>query len=140
MAVRNGDTVVAHYVGTLEDGTEFDRSPADAPLTFQQGSGQLIEGFDNAVLGREKGDKVSVNLPPAKAYGEHDSGLVFQVPVSQVPDHVHPQLGQLLHVTTDQGELEVAVSAIDAEHITLDANHPLAGKTLNFDITIVDIK
>lgn len=140
MSIRAGDTVVVHYVGTLSDGTEFDRSPADSPLVFQQGGGQLIPGFEQAVEGREKGDSFTVTIPAEQAYGPHDKELLFLVPRGQVPSNIEPQVGLMLHVATDQGELEVSVAAVDDEAVTLDANHPLAGQDLTFALTIEDVR
>lgn len=140
MSIRNGDTVVVHYVGTLNDGTEFDRSPADSPLVFQAGSGQMIPGFDRAVQGREKGDAFTVTIPAADAYGARDEELLFKVPRAQVPSNITPEPGLMLHVTTDQGELEVSVAEVDDEAVTLDANHPLAGQDLTFALSIVDVR
>lgn len=140
MSIRNGDTVVVHYVGTLNDGTEFDRSPADSPLVFQAGSGQMIPGFDRAVQGREKGDAFTVTIPAADAYGARDEELLFKVPRVQVPSNIAPEPGLMLHVTTDQGELEVSVAEVNDEAVTLDANHPLAGQDLTFALTIVDVR
>lgn len=140
MPVKNGDTVVVHYVGTLSDGAEFDRSLEDSPLVFQVNSGQVIPGFDNAVTGREKGDEFTVTIPAAQAYGAHDPGLMFKVPLDQVPANMEPKAGMLLHVSTDQGELEVKVAQVDADTLTLDANHPLAGQELTFALHIVDIR
>lgn len=140
MPIRNGNTVVVHYVGTLVDGTEFDRSPSDSPLVFQAGQGQMIPGFEQAVLGCEKGDSFTVTIPAAQAYGEHNEELLFPVPLDQVPDNLTPEPGMTLHVTTDQGELEVIVVAVDDEKIILDANHPLAGQNLTFALNIVDVR
>lgn len=139
MSIKAGDTVVVHYVGTLSDGSEFDRSPADSPLVFQMGAGQMIPGFEQAVEGREKGDSFTVTIPADQAYGEREEELLFQVPREQVPANINPEPGMLLHVTTDQGELEVLVAAVDESGITLDANHPLAGKALTFALNIVDV-
>lgn len=140
MAIKQGDTVVAHYVGTLSDGTEFDRSAPDSPLTFTMGAGQLIAGFEKAVANHEKGDRLEAHIPPEEAYGLHDAELVFKVPAAQVPEGMSPEPGSMLHVSTDQGELEVAVLGYDEEFLTLDANHPLAGQTLTFNITIADVR
>ena len=140
MSIRNGDTVVVHYVGTLNDGTEFDRSPADSPLVFQVGGGQMIPGFEQAVLNHQKGDAFTATIPSAEAYGVRDEELLFKVPRAQVPSNIMPEPGMLLHVSTDQGELEVGVAAVDDQAITLDANHPLAGQDLTFALTIVDVR
>lgn len=140
MSIQNGNTVVVHYVGTLNDGTEFDRSPADSPLVFEVGDGHMIPGFERAVLDREKGDAFTVTIPAAEAYGPRDEELTFKVPRAQMPSNITPEPGMLLHVTTDQGELEVGVAAVDDEAVTLDANHPLAGQDLTFALTIVDVR
>lgn len=140
MSIRNGDTVVVHYVGALNDGTEFDRSPADSPLVFPVGGGRMIPGFERAVLGHEKGDAFTVTIPAAEAYGARNEELLFKVPRAQVPSNIAPEPGMPLHVSTDQGELEVRVAAVDDEALTLDANHPLAGQDLTFALTIVDVR
>ncbi len=139
MPIKKGDTVSVQYIGTFNDGTEFDRSRPDSPLRFKVGSGQVIPGFDNAVLGREKGDAFSVAIPAAQAYGEQDPSLIFSIPLESVPQNIHPETGMMLHVGTDQGELEVTVTAIDEKNITLDANHPLAGKDLVFSLEIISV-
>ncbi|MCH5277254.1 MAG: peptidylprolyl isomerase [Desulfovibrionaceae bacterium] len=139
MSIASGNTVRVHYVGRLADGTEFDRSPADSPLVFQVGSGQVIPGFERAVTGREQGDAFTVVIPAAEAYGPRNSELLFTVPLAQVPSNIAPEPGMLLHVSTDQGELEVRVHAVDDGGLTLDANHPLAGQDLTFDLIILDV-
>lgn len=142
MSIAHGNTVHVHYVGSLGDGTEFDRSPADSPLVFRVGAGQVIPGFERAVIGHEKGDAFRVVIPAAEAYGPHDSELLFTVPLAQIPSNIAPEPGMLLHVSTDQGELEVRVHAVDEGGdgvVTLDANHPLAGQDLTFDLTIADV-
>ena len=139
MPIKTGDTVSVHYVGTFNDGTEFDRSRENSPLTFKVGSGMVIAGFDKAVMGHEVGDKFSVNIPAAEAYGETQPNLLFPVPMEQVPATIKPEVGMRLHVGTDQGELEVCICEVTETHIVLDANHPMAGKDLNFALEIVAI-
>ncbi|MBO6003163.1 MAG: peptidylprolyl isomerase [Mailhella sp.] len=139
MPIQRGDTVSIHYIGTFADGTEFDRSRPGSPLRFKTGSGQVIPGFDNAVLGHEKGDRFIVTIPAAEAYGERQPQLLFPVPVERVPANIEPEIGMHLHVGTDQGELEVVVCEINEKNIILDANHPMAGKDLTFEIEIMDI-
>ncbi len=139
MPIKNGDTVSVHYVGTFNDGTEFDRSREGSPLKFKVGSGMVIAGFDKAVMGHEVGDKFSVNIPAAEAYGEKQETLLFPVPLEQVPATIKPQVGMHLHVGTDQGELEVVICEMTDTHIVLDANHPMAGKDLNFALEVVSI-
>lgn len=139
MPIKQGDTVSVHYIGTLDDGSEFDRSREGSPLSFKVGSGQVIPGFDKAVMGHETGDSFSVTIPADEAYGPHHEELLFPVPLERVPAAVKPELGMLLHVATDQGELEVRVAEINDKNIVLDANHPLAGKNLTFALTVTAI-
>lgn len=139
MSIGTGDIVRVHYVGSLHDGTEFDRSPEDSPLVFQVGAGQVIPGLERAVLGHAPGEAFTVLIPAAEAFGPRDDELLFTVPLDQVPSNIVPEPGLLLHVSTDQGELEVRVHAVDAEKVTLDANHPLAGQDLTFALSILDV-
>ncbi|WP_077074021.1 FKBP-type peptidyl-prolyl cis-trans isomerase [Mailhella massiliensis] len=139
MPIKPGDTVSVHYVGTLNDGSEFDRSREGSPLRFKVGSGQVIPGFDKAVMGHEVGDKFSVTIPAAEAYGARQQQLLFPVPLEQVPPTIKPQVGMMLHVSTDQGELEVTICEVNDKHIVLDANHPMAGKDLTFALEVVSI-
>jgi peptidylprolyl isomerase len=139
MPVQPGDVVSAHYVGTLDSGEEFDRSPPGSPLTVRVGRGLTIPGLETALLGREKGDSFTVVIPADMAYGFHDRQLIFQIPRGQVPANLSPEPGALLHVATDQGELEVKVTGVDAGFVTLDANHPLAGQNLTLALHIVDV-
>jgi peptidylprolyl isomerase len=140
MSIKNGDTVFVHYTGRLDDGTQFDSSEGREPLEFVVGSGMTIPGFEAAVLGREKGDKVSVSIPPEQGYGLPNEEMKIIVPRSEIPSHIKPEAGMLLQITLEQGELDVAVSRVTDEEIELDGNHPLAGKTLNMDIEIVGHK
>lgn len=137
---KKGDRVKIHYTGTLEDGTTFDSSVGHEPLEFKIGSGQVIPGFDEAVLGMSVGQAKSVNIPVDKAYGPRNEELVMSAPLDQVPPDLNPEVGQKLQMGGPNGELiVVAVVEVTDEHITLDANPPLAGKDLNFDIELVAI-
>lgn len=140
MPAKNGDTVRVHYTGTLDDGTVFDSSRERDPLEFVLGQGSLIPGFESAVEGREAGEKVCVTLPPDKAYGDVDRELIFTVPRAQVPDHIPLNVGVPLQLSNEQGQMDVTITEVGADEITLDANHPLAGKTLTFEIEIVEIR
>ena len=140
MPATNGDTVRVHYTGTLDDGTVFDSSRERDPLEFVLGQGSLIPGFESAVEGREAGEKVCVTLPPDKAYGDVDRELIFTVPRAQVPDHIPLNAGVPLQLSNEQGQMDVTITEVGADEITLDANHPLAGKTLTFEIEIVEIR
>jgi len=136
----NGDTVHVHYTGTLDDGTVFDSSEGRDPLSFTLGTGQVVTGFDEAINGMRVGDSKTVRLNPADAYGEHRPDLVLDVPTAQLPDGLEPEIGMELGLRGQDGQtMPVRVAAIGADAITLDANHPLAGKALTFDITLVSV-
>ncbi len=137
---QNGDTVKIHYTGTLEDGTTFDSSAGHDPLEFTLGSGQVIVGFDEAVTGMSSGEKKQVTIPADKAYGQRNEEMVIQAPRDQVPADINPEIGLQLQMNGPQGEtIVVRVVEISDEHLTLDANPPLAGKDLTFDIELVAI-
>ena len=140
MPIKNGDTVVVHYVGTLADDSEFDRSSEGHPLSFRQGAGQMIPRFEKAMEGREKGERFTVTIPAEEAYGPVHEEYRFTVDPSRFPPGLTPAVGQRLHLSSDQGELEVIVAAVDDDGVLLDANHPLAGQALTFDLTIVDVR
>ena len=132
MAIKNGDTLRVHYTGTLSDGTVFDSSREREPLEFTMGKGMLIPGF-------EAGETVTVTIPPSQAYGESDPELVFTVDRAQVPDHIPLTVGVPLQLSNEQGQMDVTITEVTDEEITLDANHPLAGKELTFEIEIVSV-
>lgn len=138
MALKKGDTVRVHYTGRLKDGSEFDSSRNREPLEFVLGKGQLIPGFEAALEGKEPGDRITVTIPPAEAYGAPDPELVFVVPRGQVPDHIPLEVGTPLQLTSDKGhQMDVTITEIGPDEVTLDANHPLAGKDLTFEIEIL---
>lgn len=140
-AAQQGDTVKIHYTGTLADGSVFDSSAGHEPLEFKIGSGQVIVGFDEAVLGMCIGDSKHVTIPVEKAYGQRNDDLVIHTPIEHVPADLDPQVGQKLQMGGADGELVlVRVTDVTATHVTLDANPPLAGKDLNFQIELVSIK
>jgi peptidylprolyl isomerase len=137
---KSGDTVRIHYTGTLDDGTEFDSSAGRDPLEFALGSGQVIAGFDNAVDGMAVGEKKSVTIPPAEAYGERHEQLVQEVPKSALPEEISPQVGMQLQSQSPEGNvMNLVVTDVSEESITVDANHPLAGQALTFAIELVEI-
>lgn len=129
-----GDTVSVHYTGTLDDGTQFDSSRGGEPLTFEMGAGQLISGFESAVETLEVGQSTKVRLEPGDAYGEQRSDLLLQVPSGQAPDGL--EVGD--RVMLGNGAQATVVS-IDPDTVTIDANHPLAGQALTFDIELVSV-
>ncbi len=140
MPIKNGDTVSVHYTGTLADGTVFDSSRDREPLEFVMGKQQLIAGFESAVMDKEAGDTVTVTIPPAEGYGDIDEELVFTVDRSHVPAHITPEVGMQLQLSSDEGEMDVTIDAVNDEEIVLNANHPLAGKTLTFEIEIMKVR
>jgi peptidylprolyl isomerase len=135
--VKNGDTVKVHYTGTLEDGTVFDSSLEREPLEFTLGEGQLIPGFEKTVLGMSVGESRTVTIPAEEAYGPYREEMVLEVPRTQLPADMQPQVGMQLQVGEEQGEgMLVQITQVTDAHITLDANHPLAGKDLTFNIQL----
>jgi peptidylprolyl isomerase len=139
-AAKSGDTVRIHYTGKLEDGTEFDSSAGRDPLEFALGGGQVIPGFDSAVEGMTVGDTKSVTIQPEEAYGPRHDQLIQDVPRNQLPDDMTPMVGMELQAQNETGEvMRFSVTAVDNESITVDGNHPLAGKALAFDIELVEI-
>ena len=136
--VMRGDNVEVHYTGKLNDGTVFDSSTGRGPLSFAVGSGQVIAGFDEAVMGMEIGESKVVQIPVEKAYGVRNEEMVMQVPIEQVPPDLNPEIGLRLEMGGLNGELiRCVVTDITATHITLDANAPLAGKDLTFTIEVI---
>lgn len=140
MPAKNGDTLRVHYTGTLEDGTEFDSSRGRAPLEFVLGKRMLVEGFERAVVGREAGETLRVTIPPAQAYGDMDADLLFTVPLSEVPPHLALEPGLRLALSSPEGDMDVTVRHLNETSVVLDANHPLAGRELTFEIEIISVK
>jgi len=141
MQAKKGDAVEVHYTGKLEDGTVFDSSISRTPLGFTLGDGNMIKGFDSAVYGMVIGDKKTVTIPAAEAYGERRKDMMIEVPIEQVPADIKPELGMVLQLQGGNGQpMPVTVVDIDEVKITLDANHELAGKDLIFEIELVTIK
>ncbi len=137
---KTGDTVKVHYTGKLTDGTIFDDSLNREPLEFTLGKNNLIAGFENAVLDMNSGDWKTVTIPASEAYGEHMKEMVVEVERKQLPADFQPVIGAQLQVSQEQGqEIVVSITGISPTHVTLDANHPLAGKDLVFEIKLVEI-
>lgn len=138
---KTGDTVTVEYTGTLEDGTVFDSSEGREPLTFTLGGGDLIPGFEKAVLGMTPGETRTATLSPQEAYGERSEEMVFEVGRTQLPDDVVPEVGDRLEAKDPEGNtFRVSVAAVQDDTVTLDANHPLAGRDLTFEIQLVSIQ
>ncbi len=137
---KKGDKVQVNYKGYLEDGTICDSSEGKTPLDVVLGSGSVIPGFDAALTGMAVGDKKTVKIPMEQAYGPHNAEMVMQVPKSQVPPDLKPEVGQKLQVGGAAGEvMMVEVIDVTDEFVILDANPPLAGKDLTFDLELVGI-
>lgn len=138
--VKTGDTVKIHYTGTLHDGTTFDSSSGRDPLEFQVGSGQIIPGLDKAIPGMTVGDQKKVEIPCAEAYGDANPEARQAVPRDQIPAEIPLTVGAQLQMQTPTGQVvPVIVADVSETEVTLDANHPLAGKDLVFDIELVEI-
>ncbi|GFO59242.1 peptidyl-prolyl cis-trans isomerase [Geomonas silvestris] len=145
---KEGDRVKVHYTGRLDDGTVFDSSECSeddcgcshGPMEFTIGGGEVIPGFENGVVGLEVGEAKTIHIPVDEAYGERIEEMVAQVPRSELPAELKPELGQQLEVTQEDGQVfQVLITDMDDTTITIDANHPLAGQALNFDIKLVEI-
>lgn len=138
---KDGDTVTVDYTGRFEDGTVFDTSEGREPFEFTIGAGNVIPGFENAVKGMKPGETKTVTIPAEEAYGPHYDEAVLVVGREEFPPHLSPVVGDQLELTDRTGESFIAtVTAADDETVTLDANHPLAGHDLTFDITLDEIK
>ncbi|WP_319545230.1 peptidylprolyl isomerase [Ruegeria conchae] len=139
-AIKDGDTVRIHYTGTLLDGKVFDSSEGRDPLEFAVGSGQIIKGLDVALPGMEVGEKKRVEIACTDAYGPINPGMRQQIPREGIPDDIPLEPGTQLQMQTPDGQaLPVTVVEVDEATVTLDANHPLAGQDLVFDIEVVSI-
>lgn len=145
---KEGDRVKVHYTGRLDDGTVFDSSECSdeecghghGPFEFTIGAGQVIPGFDAGVKGLAVGESKTVHIPADEAYGDRMEEMVAVVPRTELPPEMNPELGQQLEVTQQDGQIfNVTVTEVTDESITIDANHPLAGQALNFDIKLVEI-
>ncbi len=138
--VKDGDTVKVHYTGKLEDGSVFDSSVERDPLEVTLGEGKLIPGFENAVVGLKVGDKTTANIESSDAYGDRRDDLEVTVERSQLPEDIEPEVGMQLQLNQPNGQpVPVQITKVEEENIIIDANHPLAGKDLTFDIELVEI-
>ncbi|MBS1266823.1 MAG: FKBP-type peptidyl-prolyl cis-trans isomerase [Candidatus Woesearchaeota archaeon] len=141
MAVKKGDKVKVEYTGTLEDGTVFDSSEKhNQPLEFEVGSGQIIQGLDKAIIGMKKDEEKEVKIKPEQAYGQPNPELVRVVPKEQLPLEKEPKKGMVLIMALPNGQqMPVTITKVSDKEVTLDLNHPLAGKTLNFKVKIIEV-
>lgn len=137
--IKSGNTVTVHYTGKYENGDVFDTSNQKDPISFEVGAGQVIPGFENAVIGMSKGDTKTVNIAPEDGYGQVNKEMIVEVALDQVPEGV--KVGAELQGQNAQGQpVPVVVKSVNEDTVTLDANHKLAGENIVFDIEVVDFK
>jgi len=138
--VKSGDKVKVHYHGKLTSGETFDSSAGREPLEFEVGSGMVIKGFDDGVTGMKVGDKKTINIKVEDAYGEINPDMLIEYPRSQFPEYIEMKEGTDLMMSSASGQqFQVKIAEIKDEVVVLDANHPLAGEELIFDIELVEI-
>ncbi|MGV9171572.1 MAG: FKBP-type peptidyl-prolyl cis-trans isomerase [Promethearchaeia archaeon] len=141
MSIKKGDVIKVEYTGTLNDGTVFDSTDMAErePLVFKVGAGQIIPGFDESVVGKEIGDEYDITLEPSEAYGERREGLSRKIPREQFPKDGDPEPGKMVALMGPNNQpIPATITAVDDDAITIDLNHPMAGKTLNFNIKILE--
>ena len=137
---KAGNTVQIHYTGTLQDGSVFDSSDGRDPLEFQLGSGQIIPGLDSAIDGMAAGEQTTVTIPAADAYGDYQDEARQTIPREQIPADIPLDVGTMLQMQTPDGNaVPVQVAEVTDDAVTLDANHPLAGKDLTFAVEVVSV-
>ena len=140
MAIGTDSVVSIHYTLKDDTGTVIDRSEAGEPLAYLHGHGNLIPGLEKELTGKNSGDELSVTVPPAEGYGEYDNALVESVPRRALRGIKDVKVGMQLHAQSEQGTHAVTVTKILGDMVTLDGNHPLAGKSLHFEVRIEDVR
>ncbi len=137
---KEGDKVKVHFKGSFKDGKVFDSSDGKDPLEFTIGQKMVVRGFENAIVGMAAGEKKKISIQPKEAYGEYREDLVETVDRSEIPDDIKPELGMMLQVSPEPGRpTAVTVKELNEKTLTLDGNHPLAGKELTFELNLVSI-
>lgn len=137
---KAGDHVKVHYTGRLDDGSEFDSSQGRDPMEFTIGGGEILPGFENGVVGLEPGGKTSVTLPPEEAYGERRDEMIQELERAVLPQEIEPAVGMQLQAQGPDGNpMLLTIVETTEEKVTVDANHPLAGQNLTFDLELVEI-
>ena len=137
--VKQGDKIRVHYTGRLEDGSEFDRSASDEPLEITVGENSVIEGFEQAVLGMTVGERKTVTIPPDQGYGPRRDEMMQEIDRSTIPEELELKLGARMEASGEETMFTLTVVEIGEKTVTLDANHPLAGKDLTFEIELLAI-
>lgn len=138
--VKKDKTVKVHYTGKLTNGEVFDSSDGREPLEFTVGAGQMIPGFENGILDMKLNEKKTIEIPASEAYGERREELMQEVPKNQLPEEIKPEVGMpLMAQLPDGGQQQLVIAEVREENIVVDANHPLAGKDLVFDVEVVEI-
>ena len=138
--VKKGDTVKIHYTGRFKDGQVFDSSVDRDPLEFEVGSGSIIKGLEKGIVGMKPGEKKEISVSPEEGYGNFDEKLLFDMPKEKIPADIKPEVGMRLQLVNNKGQtLPVLITEIKEEAVKIDANHPLAGKELVFNIELLQI-
>lgn len=137
---KEGDTVTLHYKGSFEDGTVFDSSETHGALKFTVGKGMVIPGFEEAVLGMKAGETKTVTIPPEKGYGPRNEELLIKIDKKELPENLDPVLGQRVEFSKEKQRLQLTVAEVGDDAVVFDANHPLAGKTLVFELLLLEIE
>ncbi|WIO74370.1 peptidylprolyl isomerase [Porticoccaceae bacterium LTM1] len=140
MAIKENSVVSIHYTLTDDDGVQIDSSQGADPLVYLHGAGNIIPGLENALSGKAVGDELKVTIAPADAYGEYQDAMVQSVPRELFGDNQDMQPGMRFQAQTDNGPISVVVTEVTDETVSVDANHPLAGKTLHFDVTVAELR
>ncbi len=141
MAIKKGDIIKVEYEGSLDDGSIFDSTEKNGgiPLKFEVGGGQIIKGFDVALIGKEVGEEFTVKLQPSEAYGEYKKDLIRKMPKNLFPKEQDPKPGMMIQVMDETGHVMLAViKDVEEENVIIDLNHPLAGEILNFKIKVIE--
>jgi peptidylprolyl isomerase len=138
--IEDGQKVKIHYTGTLDDGNQFDSSAGRDPLEFEMGAGMVIPGFETGVRDMAVGEKKTIHIPADEAYGERREDMVLTFGRDQLPEGLDPEVGMSLQMQGPQGQpVPVRVAAVEEASVTIDANHPLAGENLNFELELIEI-
>lgn len=138
--IEHGQKVKIHYTGTLDDGNPFDSSVGRDPLEFEMGAGAVIPGFETGVKDMAVGEKKSIHIPVVEAYGEKREEMVMEFERAELPEGLEPEIGMGLQMQGPQGQpIPVQITAVAEATITIDANHPLAGQNLNFELELVEV-